>query len=233
MNTPPAFTEVPVAAVRNETPELLHLEVEPGADLAAPYTTPGQYVQIQGPEGKPGFFAIASGPGRGRFEFLIKRGSGIAEALAAKKPGDRIAISAPAGKGFPIKEAQGNDLYLIGAGSGLAPLRAAMHYVLNNRDAFRNVVLYYGARTPKSFAYGAELDDWLVQGIEITRVCSRPEAGSWPGVKGRVQQALRERKPSLAANTCVFACGMKEMVQDLKALLPELGLPAGRVFLNF
>ncbi|MCK6474094.1 MAG: oxidoreductase [Planctomycetes bacterium] len=233
MSTPPAFTEVPVTAVGNETPELLHLQVEPGADLAATYTTPGQYVQIQGPEGKPGFFAIASGPGRARFEFLIKRGGGIAEALAAKKPGDRVAISVPAGKGFPIKEAQGNDLYLIGAGSGLAPLRAAVHHVLNNRGAFKQVVLYYGARTAQSFAYGAELDAWLAQGIEVTRVCSQPAAGSWPGVKGRVQQALRERKPRLAANTCVFACGMKDMVTDLKALMPELGVPAERVFLNF
>ncbi|MCZ7645454.1 MAG: hypothetical protein M5U26_09250 [Planctomycetota bacterium] len=234
MSNAPEFHAVPLAEVRAETPELVHLALNgvPAA-LREAYGTPGQYVQIREGDGKPGFFALASGPGREGFEFLIKRGPPLAEALAGKKAGQDLSISAPAGKGFPAAEAVGRALFLVGVGSGLAPLRAAAHAVLDGRLKPRAVRFYYGARRPDAIPYAAETKAWAAQGIEFHAICSQPPGGVWNGRTGRVQALLEECGAHVAPDACVFACGMKDMVADAKRILAAHGLPESRVFLNF
>ncbi|MBE7463283.1 MAG: oxidoreductase [Planctomycetes bacterium] len=229
----PAFHAVPIAERRDETPDLVHIVLNDlPAELRSAYTTPGQYVQIQEGEGKPGFFALANGPARGRFEFLIKRGAPLADALAAKRAGEALRISAPAGKGFPLHEAAGRDLVLLGVGSGLAPLRAVVHAVIDGALKPKSVRFVYGARSAEHLPLRAEAEGWSRQGVAFEATCSRPAAGSWAGPCGRVQTLLEQAAP-LPADGCVFACGMKEMVLDAKRILAARGLPESRVFLNF
>lgn len=230
----PVFHPVKLSEARQETPWLSHLALaDVPAEVLAAYKTPGQYVQIREGDGKPGFFAVACGPGRGTLEFLIKRGTPLADLLTAKRPGETLQIAAPAGKGYPLESARGHDLYLCGVGSGIAPLRAVVHAVLQDRDAFGAVKFYYGARKREDFPYADELSAWLARGVEVTRVCSQPEPGTWNSAVGRIQNVLRERRPMAAPGACVFACGMKPLVEDLKVLFPDLGVPADRVFQNF
>lgn len=230
----PVFHAVALAGVQPLTPELTRLTLAvPPTDLLAGYRVPGQYVQIKEGEGKPGFFAIANGPGGETFEFAIKGGSPLADALIAKRPGDMLAITVPAGKGYPMAEARGRDVVLFAAGSGIAPVRAVVHEILKQRDAYGSVKLYYGARTAASFAFDAELSAWLTQKIEVTRICSQPGTGTWNGITGHVQDVFRQRKPHVTAETCIFACGMKGMIEGVKAACQELGVPPTRVFQNF
>jgi NAD(P)H-flavin reductase len=60
--------------------------------------------------------------------------------------------------------------------------------------------------------------------------------GSWQGATGHVQDVLRSRRtqaPAISAQSAVYVCGPKPMVEELKPLLQEMGLDAGRVFQNF
>lgn len=230
----PSFHPVKIGAARQETPLLTHLTLaDVSTELLAAYKTPGQYVQIQEGGLKPGYFAIACGPGRGTLEFLLKRGTPLADLLCAKQPGATLQIGAPAGKGYPLEHARGHDLYLCGVGSGIAPLRAVVHAVLRERQAFCAIKFYYGARRCEDFPYANELDSWLAHGVEVTRVCSQPEPGTWNASIGHIQDALRARRLVPTPGDCVFACGMKPLVEDLKVLFTGLGLPAERVFQNF
>jgi len=234
MSSAPAFHVLPIANVREETPELVHLELgDVPAAVQQAYAVPGQYVQIQEGAGKPGFFAIACGPSKGKLEFLIKRGNPVADAITAKRPGQALAVSAPAGKGYPMQEARGKDLFLFAVGSGLTPVRAVVHEVIRERDAYGDVKLFYGVRTAGGFPYADEIGAWLTYRIEVTRVCSQPEPGTWQNLTGRVQDVFRQRKPHVAPDACVFVCGMKGMVEGVKAAVQEFGLPPQRVFQNF
>ena len=47
-------------------------------ETADAFETAGQYVQLTIGEEKPGFYAIASAPGKATFEFLIKENEGNA-----------------------------------------------------------------------------------------------------------------------------------------------------------
>lgn len=230
----PVFQPVTISETGPASRELVKMVLaQPPAGLLAAYTTPGQYVQIRESEGKPGFFAIACGPGQGRIELLIKRGSPLADLIAAKRSGETLSISAPAGKGYPMAEARGRDVVLFAAGSGIAPLRAVIHTILKDRGAFKSVRLFYGARSAASFAFEEEIDAWSSAGIEITRSCSQPGDQAWTGPRGHVQDAFREAGPELDAGACVFACGMKGMVEGVKAACEACGVPAARVFQNF
>lgn len=231
--TPPAYVPVPVAEVRDETPELFHLTLKAPPEFLSAYTVPGQYVQMQLDTHKPGFFAIASGPSKERLEFLIKRGSPTADAIAAKRPGESLSVTAPAGKGYALQQAHGRDVYLFGVGSGLAPLRALMHTLLARRADYGKIHLLYGARTSGHFPYSAELKQWAGAGVDITQVCSRPEAGTWSGATGHVQDHFKTLRPTVAPGSAVFVCGMKPMVEGVKTVLGELGVGADRVFQNF
>jgi len=229
---PPLFLAARVIDAQKVSPLLTLLKVEAAPDVRTGYRIPGQYVQIKEGAHKPGFFALANKPGGAHFELLIKSGSPLGDALSAKKVGDALEITAPAGKGYPLAEARGNPLYLVGVGSGLGPLRAVLQYALEKRGEFGALHFYYGARHPDDFPFMAEQAEWARAGVELVRCCSKPEA-VWHEATGHVQDVLKRRKPALNMQTCFFACGMKEMVAGLKAVVPELGAAPERVFQNF
>ena len=235
MNTQhPAFVELEVSHTRAETHELTHLELAGASpEMLAAYQIPGQYLMVKTDEPKPGFFAIACGPGRRTFELLVKGGSPVSDAIRRKKEGERLAVSLPQGKGFPMHEAAGRNVILVGVGSGITPLRAAMHSLLANREKHGRITMVYGARTCDAIPYNAEMDSWLANGVEVSRVCSRPGPDTWSGAVGRVQDVLLSRGESLDRSTAVFVCGMKAMVEDVKATFVKLELPPDRIFLNF
>ena len=228
------FTELRVAEVRAETSELTHVSLT-GAlqEFLGAFKTPGQYVQIKTGENKPAFFAIACAPNAGHIELLIKRGSPVADAVARLAPGEKLLVSAPGGKGYPLEQAIGCDLVLIGVGSGIAPLRSVMHRVLERRNEFGRVWFIYGARTSCAIPYQTEMDGWGGRDIQVTHICSQPVHGSWPGRVGRVQDVLLAHPERIDANSAVFVCGMKAMVEDVKAAVEKLGLARERVFQNF
>src|SRR5258708_34404599 len=138
---PVEFHSLHVAEARPETPELTHLRLrELPQTYISGYRVPGQYVQVKIGEHKPGFFALACGPGEPHIELLIKRGSPIGDELAHVNAGEALSVSAPMGKGYPLERAFGRDVYVVGVGSGIGPLRALIHPLIIDRghDANRS-----------------------------------------------------------------------------------------------
>jgi NAD(P)H-flavin reductase len=228
------YEAVPVLAAWDETPALRALRVELGP-LAASHVIPGQVVKLRAPSGEA-YFALASAPSPdGTADLLVKRGGKIAdEVILAAAPASRLETSAPFGKGFPIAEAEGRDLLLFAAGSGIAPIRALLQHVLSHRRRFGRVTLFYGQRRGADFAYRAEHLDWERNGVRVV-LCPSDADEAWPGVRGRVQEVARALAlgGSDPSGTEAFVCGMTAMVNDVKATLADAGIPPDRVHLNF
>lgn len=228
------YEAVPVLAAWDETSTLRALRVGLGP-LAASHAIPGQVVKLRAPSGEA-YFALASAPSPdGTADLLIKRGGKIAdEVILAAAPGSRLETSAPFGKGFPMAEAEGRDLLLFAAGSGIAPIRALLQHVLSRRRRFGRVTLFYGQRRGADFAYRNEHLDWERNGIRVV-LCPSDADEAWPGVRGRVQEVARALAlaGSDPAGTEAYVCGMTAMVNDVKATLADAGIPPDRVHLNF
>jgi sulfhydrogenase subunit gamma (sulfur reductase) len=228
------FERVPVLEAWDETPTLRAIRLDLGP-LAGSHSLPGQVVKVRAPAGEA-YFALASAPGRGgAADLLVKRGGRIAdEVVAAALPGARLEVTAPFGKGFPVAEAEGRDVLLFAAGSGIAPVRALIQYLAGARHRHGRITLFYGQRRGGDFAFRREHLDWERSGVRVV-LCPSGADDAWQGVRGRVQEVARSLAfGGVAPEAAVaFVCGMSAMVNDVKATLKEAGVPPERVHLNF
>ncbi len=224
--------EAKVSAVHPAAEGLTSIELDlKGTPLAGTHQMPGQYVTLGMAGVGQGTFAIASPPDESRnFEFLVKGGSPLADALRRAPPGTKVQISLPAGKGFPLDRAIGKNLLLFATGSGISAIRSVIEWVRGHRSDFGRVYLYFGARTPGAFAYEAELAQWEKTGIEVIRSVSQPGESGWKGLTGYIQNHIGELK---VENAVAFLCGQKSMVADVTRALRKRGVSPKDIHLNF
>jgi NAD(P)H-flavin reductase len=203
-----------------------------GTPLVGTHRTPGQYVRLALPELGEGMFAIASAPEPfgTRWEFLLKGGSPLADALIQLQPGAQVQSRRPEGRGFPLLLGRGKDLLLFATGSGISPIRSVIESIRAERSAYGKVTLYFGARTPQAFAYEDELHHWEAANIRVVRTVSQPGASGWQGLTGYVQECLGEES---VEGTIAFVCGQSSMVQGVIDVLRTRGLPRESIHLNY
>ena len=127
------------------------------------------------------------------------------EEFSKLKTGDAIPIIGPLGNGFPLEEAAGRKVFLMGGGIGVPPMLETMKQL----DAKKIAVLGYR--------------DELFLNEEFEKngeVYIATEDGS-AGTKGNVMDAIREN--DLEADV-IFACGPKPMLRAIKAYALEKGI---------
>lgn len=222
-----------VADVRPAAEDLTELVLDiRGTPLVGTHRAPGQYVRLALPQEEEGVFAIASAPEpfATRWEFLLKSGSPLPEQLMRLRPGDRVQASRPEGRGFPLERARGRPLLLFATGSGISAIRSVIESVRQERAAYGPATLYFGARTPRAFAYEQELRHWEGSGIRVVRTVSQPGASDWQGLTGYVQAHLSEQP---IENALAFVCGQSSMVQGVIEALLARGVPREAIHLNF
>ncbi len=190
---------------------------------------PGQYVELKLPSLDPKPFALASAPGAGHFEFLIRTGAPLADALVALQQGDALETTTPKGKGFPLDTGKGVPLILVGTGTGSAPLRAVVHAIERSRSDYGPVWFVFGGKSAKDFAWHDEYARWKSSGIELRRTVMAGEPG-WDGAVGAIEAQLPDPIPD---NAAVFVVGGPELVALVKAAVRSRGVPPERVFLNY
>jgi len=219
-------------AASTEGGELRSIALDVGADAAAAYAVPGQFIQIRtSEEGKPAFIAVASAPGKsaagaGTLELLVKAQPGTtASDICALAVGAEVEASPVMGKGFDLSAVSDRSrAILFATGSGISPVRALL--VSGALAGKERVTLYYGTRDVEATAFAEESATWP---CEIVRVYS-DESGA------HVQDALREDIASGKIDvdaTFAVLCGQKEMAEDVIALLGDAGVPKDAMVMNF
>jgi NAD(P)H-flavin reductase len=195
--------------------------------------TPGQVARLQVGDAGRAYFAIASAPEDEELEFLVKRSNDPAgKALYGMKEGDRVELVEIAGHGFDLSAQRGRDLVFVAMGTGVAPLRSALRSVLPRADEFGQVVVLYGVRTPEDFCYRDETDTWKAAGVELRQVISRPDGYEWAGSTGYVQSLLEHVLPGLS-DPVALVCGSREMIEQTRDRLQEMGFEPERILTNY
>ena len=168
-------------------------------------------------------YSTASPPSGNRFELCLNRVEGglFSPFLFELQPGDTVDMKGPLGFftwRYPV-----NDSILVATGTGIAPFRAMLrHYLAAGGD--RRITLVFGVRYEESLLYRAEFEELQARhaNFKFLPTLTRPDSG-WRGLTGRVQthtlDVLGDRR-----DVDVYICGLKAMVDDLRARLKVLGL---------
>lgn len=224
------FTPAVIEQVVPQTHHTRHFELAAPTALARGYTTPGQYVNLKVGKSGAAPFALAGTPGDNLWHFLIKDSSPFTKKIFGLKKGDSIEVSSVLGRGFDMKSTVGRHLLLFAVGSGIAPIRAVVRWLLNDRYHYGRVTLFYGARNPDEFAYAGEFDAWKGARIHLQQTISDKKRTDWSGAYGYVQGLVSEGMS--IANTAAILCGMDEMIGEVTEKLKLLGLSENYILTN-
>jgi len=194
--------------------------------------TPGQVAILRVEGEEPAYFAFAGAPDDSDLEVLVKQKAGASSLIYEMCVGDKLELVGIAGHGFKIDEMKGRDLVFVAMGTGVAPLRSALRYVLKRKDEFGQLVVLYGARTPDDFCYRDETEDWEAAGVELRQVISRPDGHDWSGPTGYVQSLLDNVLPNLSSPVALI-CGSSEMIDQTRERLSKMGFKPDEILTNY
>ena len=158
-------------------------------------------------------------------EFCFRRTGRVTEALWNVEEGDTIGFRGPYGNAYPMERWQGKNLIFIGGGIAMPPIRCAIWVALENREAYGDITIVYGARTVGDMVFRNELDRWAgYDGVRVVR-CVDPggETPDWDGEVGFVPTVV-ERARIPATNTVALVIGPPIMIQYTLPVLSKMGV---------
>jgi propane monooxygenase reductase subunit len=185
--------------------------------------TPGQYLDLH----VPGTdlcrsFSMASLPGNGHVEFLIRAypdGAFSSQLTAGLQAGSPIGFTGPYGS-FRLSDT-GRDILMVAGGSGMAPVLALLRQ-LAEQGTDRKVRFFYGARTDADLFYREVVEELgsRLADFSYTEVLSEPDGSGWSGASGFVHEvACRALASGALSDPEVYTCGPPPMID---ALVEEL-----------
>jgi len=193
---------------------------------------PGQFVMVEVPGYGEIPISISSSASRaGYLELCIRRVGIVTGALHRAERGARIGIRGPFGTHFPMETMKGHDVLLIAGGLGLAPLRASIFSVIENRADFDNVHILYGTKSPDQLLFDYQYEEWSrIDDIDLQVIVEEPD-GEWTGPVGLITKLLDgiEVDPQ---RTFAIVCGPPVMFKFVCGRLSEQGMPMRRMFVS-
>lgn len=235
------FTSQRVIAIERRTPTLINFRTT--RDPAFRFT-PGHYARLGlgPPEAivwRPYSIASAAVAGHLDFQFTLVPGGAFSELFGRMVPGDAIRVDARSFGFLTIDPlAPGGALWMLSTGTGLAPFICILQQdALWQRHA--RVVLVHSVR------YGAELMGDAIAAAMATRAPEERERFVYIPVVTReaAPGALNARLGELlrggaleqhggaaldAEHSRAMLCGNPDMIKEMRALLKERGMLAGR-----
>jgi sulfhydrogenase subunit gamma (sulfur reductase) len=157
--------------------------------------------------------SIASSPSRrGFLEFTIRAAGKVTKAIHGLKTGDTLFIRGPYGKPFPFIELKDKNLYFIAGGIGLAPLRSLINRAFDNRQYFKQIKIFYGAKTPEELCFKDELTLWAQMPDTEVLITVDKSSDGWKGRTG-VATALLKQASMDPGTGIAIVCGPPVMIR--------------------
>ena len=136
--------------------------------------------------------------------------------------GETISFKGPEGQ-FILPENLDQTIVMICTGTGVAPFRAMIRYIINNNLTPKKIHLIFGSRTKKDILYMDEFEnyqknfEWFKYSIALSRE-------EWNGRKGYVHEIYKDQYQKPMKDTTFMLCGWSMMVDEAKdILINELG----------
>ena len=187
---------------------------------------PGQFAEVSAFGVGESPFGITSTRERGvAIEFAVNRIGTVTDALHRMDVGDKIGIRGPLGNGFPMQQFKGKDIVILGGGIGGAPLRPVIRTVLDHRDEYGKLTIFWAARSPDLLVFTDEYDDWRAQPDTELHLTVDKATPDWPHKEGLITTLVEGVSPS-PHNAVSITCGPPIMIRFAMLSLNKLGFKA-------
>jgi len=191
---------------------------------------PGQFQEISVfGIGEATFCLTSTATRKGYIEFSVKKVGSLTKALHEMDEGAVVGVRAPLGNWFPYETFKGKDLWFVGGGIGMAPLRSLLNFCLDNRKDYSKINILYGARSVGDLCFTYEFDEWAKSpNTELFLTIDREEEG-WTKNVGFVPTYLMDLKPS-PENAVAITCGPPIMIKFVLQNLKQLGFADEQIY---
>lgn len=225
------YTTVELMEDVTDTIKRVRLKLPEGEEITF---KPGQFVQVKAPlyEGNTEevyrAYSIASAPSeKGYVELLIGYiPDGICTTYVHQhlNIGDTVQINGPHGHFYYDKDSK-NEMILVAAGTGMAPILAILKYLEEN-NIERKATFYFGARTPEDLFfldYFKHLEETLYDFKFIPTLSRATEEHNWAGETGRVNNTLNKYLDN-PEDKEAYLCGSPKMIESMIGALTSKGI---------
>jgi len=207
-----------------------HLEFE--VNGATPFSfVPGQWISVKAetPEGEEitRAYSIASPPENGSVALCLNRvhEGFMSNHLCSLAVGAEITFQGPFGD-FILHPPM-RDTIFIATGTGIAPFRSMLHWLLADPDRHqgRKLWLVFGARTESDLYYQEEFNRLAAEHGNFHFLPSLSRATpEWRGLRGYVQEHVKEVVGDRQSEDMhAYICGLDKMVKANRELLKSMG----------
>lgn len=229
MTNPYRVIPTTVESVIAESPTIKTFVLKPDGGL--PFKT-GQFIELAIPGVGEAPFTPSSDPHvADRMDVTIMKAGRVTGIIHDLKPGAKVGLRGPYGKGYPLDAFAGRDILILGGGVGLAPLRSLLYALYADPARFRRIVICYGARTPEDIIYKAQIEDWRrIKQVELHQSVDRADP-NWKHTQGVVTVLLDKVKIDPARSTAIV-CGPPVMMKFGTLKLLQLGYADRDIYLS-
>jgi CDP-4-dehydro-6-deoxyglucose reductase len=194
---------------------------------------PGQFITMDLPIGEKRLerwrsYSIASAPNDSNLiELCIVQkydGAGTKYLFENIETGSKLSIKGPDGNfTLPLKKISDHDLIMICTGTGIAPFRSFLEFILLNKIPHQKLNLIFGARYKTDILYKLELEHYKKQlhNFNYDIILSREE--NWPS-KGYVHQVYEQAYENKLDKKIFYLCGWSAMIDEAVQRLKALGV---------
>jgi NAD(P)H-flavin reductase len=202
----------------------LRLRFEDAAVREAYRFTPGQFnmVYLFG-VGEVAISIVSDPEEEGQFDHTIRIVGRVTEGLAALKQGDSVGIRGPYGRGWPLQEAEGQDVLIVTGGLGCAPVVSVIHYVIRRRRHFGKLTIVQGVKHSADLIYRHHYEEWAQAPNTQVLIAANVSAGPWPWHVGPVTELIGQADID-PARTVAMMCGPEGMMIAAAKILLGKGM---------
>ncbi len=215
-----------------EMEKLFHLRIVDDKQREQFSFLPGQFVMVELPGyGEVPISISSSTSNNGYVELCIRKAGTVTDALHLAQRGAKVGIRGPFGTHFPLEQMKGESILLIAGGLGLAPLRAPIYYVTENRSDFKDVHILYGTKSPDQLLFDYQYESWRrIDDVNIEIIVEQPN-DSWDGPTGMITQSLDDVSID-PDETYAIVCGPPVMFKFVCGRLNKMGITMDRMFVS-
>jgi NAD(P)H-flavin reductase len=233
MNTDRSFKSELINIIQlTEMEKLFHVRILDAKEREAFFFRPGQFVMLELPGyGEVPISISSSVSNKGYIELCIRKAGLVTGLLHRAKRGTKVGLRGPFGTHFPLAQMKGFNMLLIAGGLGLAPLRAPLFYVNENRNDYEDVHILYGTKHPDQLLFDYQYEEWQkIDDVDLHLIVEKPDK-NWNGKVGLITELFNDIKIDFAT-TYAIVCGPPVMFKFVCNYLYENGLPMHRMFVS-